>query len=648
MRKSFFLISAAALAAPFPLKAQKAGGTPEEDGSANEIVVQATRSGRSLAKEPIRVELIDAEEVEEEQMVSPGSIASMLADTPGVQTQIVSPGLGASNLRMQGLQGRYTQLLADGLPLFGGQMPTIGLAQIPPVDLGRVELIKGSASALYGSSALGGVINLISRRPGAEPEAMLLASLTSRNGQDVVGYAAAPMGQDFGLSLTGGYNRQTVQDLDRDGWADISAFDRKSLRARVFLGDVGSANAMLTAGATTEDRAGGTLPGRTVADGSPFPLTARTRRYDLGFTGEIPIDGLGTLRLKAAGVSQSHDRVFGSSVEPELRRTVFGEGSLGGISGGLTWLGGSSVQVDDYHVRPFTSFSYRYTVPAVFGQLGYDLTRDLTLSGSGRVDWHSRYGTRGSPRTAIVWHPGHWTIRGSWSGGWFAPTAIVDETENAGYSRLQPLGTLRAETAHTVSLDASWRKGPIDANITLFGSVVQHALQLHEVSPTSVALINVDGPTRTRGAEFLARYRWRSLDLSASWVHVTAEQPGTQGRRSVPLTPRDSGSVTASWNLHGKTRLALESFYVGQQVLEDDPNRVASHPYVILSALGQLNLGEVSLFANVENILDVRQTRYESLLLRRPSASGSWTVDGWAPTEGRVINVGLRWRIGSD
>ena len=336
-------------------------------------------------------------------------------------------------------------------------------------------------------------------------------------------------------------------------------------------------------------------------------------------------------------------------MEPELHRTVFGEGSLGGISGRLTWLGGGAVQVDDYDARSFPGFSYRYTVPAIFGQLGYDLTRDLTLSGSGRVDWHSRYGTHASPRAALVWHPGHWTIRGSWSGGWYAPTAIVDETENAGFSRLQPLGSLRAETAHTASLDVGWRKGALDANITFFGSVVQHALQLREVSPTSVALINVDGPTRTRGAEFLARYRWRSLDFSASWVHVTAEQPGLQGRRSVPLTPRDSGGVTASLDLHGKGRVALESFYVGRQVLEDDPNRTVSRPYVILSALGQVNLGEeVSLFANVENILDVRQTRYESLLLRRRSASGSWTVDGWAPTEGRVINVGLRWRIGAE
>jgi outer membrane receptor for ferrienterochelin and colicin len=65
---------------------------------------------------------------------------------------------------VQGLRGRYTQVLADGLPLYG-QAGSINVLQIPPMDLGQVEVIKGVASALYGGSALGGVINLVSRRP---------------------------------------------------------------------------------------------------------------------------------------------------------------------------------------------------------------------------------------------------------------------------------------------------------------------------------------------------------------------------------------------------------------------------------------------------------------------------------------------------
>jgi outer membrane receptor protein involved in Fe transport len=81
-------------------------------------------------------------------------------------------------VRVQGLRGRYTQVLSDGLPLYGGQTGGLGLLQIPPMDLGGVEVIKGVASALYGGTALGGVVNLVSRRPGEEPIRELLLNQT--------------------------------------------------------------------------------------------------------------------------------------------------------------------------------------------------------------------------------------------------------------------------------------------------------------------------------------------------------------------------------------------------------------------------------------------------------------------------------------
>src|SRR5206468_6748000 len=105
--------------------------------------------------------------------------AMLLNETSGLRVQVTSPSLGAANVRIQGLRGRYTQILADGLPLYGGQTGAIGLLQIPPLDLGQVEVLKGVASALYGSSALGGVINLVSRRPETVEREFLL-NQTSR------------------------------------------------------------------------------------------------------------------------------------------------------------------------------------------------------------------------------------------------------------------------------------------------------------------------------------------------------------------------------------------------------------------------------------------------------------------------------------
>src|SRR4030095_14170060 len=103
----------------------------------------ATRSGVRIEDEPLRVEVLGQEEVEEKTMMTPGDIAMMLNETSGLRVQVTSPSLGAANVRVQGLRGRYAQLLSDGLPLYGGQTGSIGLLQIPPLDLAQVEVIKG-------------------------------------------------------------------------------------------------------------------------------------------------------------------------------------------------------------------------------------------------------------------------------------------------------------------------------------------------------------------------------------------------------------------------------------------------------------------------------------------------------------------------
>src|SRR5205085_9422916 len=107
--------------------------------------------------------------IEEKMMMTPGDITMMLNEMGGLRVQTTSPGLGAASVRIQGMKGRYTRFLSDGLPLFGQQGGGLGLLQIPPMDLGQVEVIKGAASALYGAGAMGGVVNLISRRPQSEP-----------------------------------------------------------------------------------------------------------------------------------------------------------------------------------------------------------------------------------------------------------------------------------------------------------------------------------------------------------------------------------------------------------------------------------------------------------------------------------------------
>lgn len=619
-----------------------------EDAGDEEIVVQATRSGRRVGDEPERVEVIDREEIEEKILMRPGNVAMILSETGGLRVQVTAPAIGGANIRVQGLDGRFTQILADGLPLFGGQASSLGLLQIPPTDLGRVEVIKGSVSALYGASALGGVINLISRRPGDAIEAEALLNATSRDGQDATAYLAAPLSDDLGGSLTGGFHRQSVQDLDGDGWIDMPGYDRWTLRPRLFWNGAVGASVFVTGGAMVEHRRGGTLDGRLAPDGARFVQRQRSERFDAGLVARVPLSDTVTASMRLANSVQNHRHQFGTMIERDRHDTQFAELALSGASGGTSWVGGVAYQRDDYHARTFPAFDYAYRVPGVFGQIERDVGSKVTLAGSARVDFHSDYGTRFSPRFSTLWKPGPWTVRASAGRGFYAPTPFVEEIEAAGLSRVEPLGALKPETATTTSLDIGYARGRWEANVTLFGSNLTNATELVPVAAERVRLINVTGDTRIRGAETLLRYRVGEIAATGSYVFVDASEvdPVTAVRDAKPLTPRHTAGLVGMWERHDSHRIGIELYYTGPQRLDDNAYRSRSRPYVELGVLAEKTLGPVKLFVNAENILNVRQTRYDPILRRIRAPDGRWTLDAWGPTEGFVMNGGVRLRFG--
>lgn len=620
----------------------------EDEHEVEEIVVQATRSRRRIQDEPIRVEVLSQEEIEEKLLMRPGNISMLLAETGGLRVQVTSPALGSANIRVQGMRGHYTQLLADGLPLYGGQASSLGLLQIPPSDLGRVEVIKGSSSALYGGQALGGVINLVSKRPGEEPAGELILNATTRNGQDVSGYGSMPLSEHWSGSLLATYNLQSEQDLDDDGWIDMAAYDRWSLRPRFFWEGDGGSTAYVTLGAMSEDREGGTLPGYVVPDGQPFPQDQSTERVDAGLVFEQPFDNGMLALFRASGVQQSHEHRFGSLLEIDEHQTLLTEASVSAETLGMTWVGGIAYQVDDYSSETFPVFDYSYDSPAVFLQADTDLSTDVAVSVSARWDDHSEYGGQFSPRLSLLYRPGPWTIRASWGQGFYAPTPFIEETEAAGLSRLEPLSGLRAETAQTASMDFGYTVGELETGLTLFASDIDDAVRLQTVTPDLVQMVNASGPTRTRGAEVLLRWRPGSYVVTASYLYVDASEPdeAETGRRPVSLTPRHSAGLVAMWEEHDRGRVGLEIYYTGTQPLDGNPYRSEGSNYLEIGLLGEIVLGRYSLFLNLENLLDVRQTRDDPLVLPARAPVGVWTVDAWAPLEGFVANAGVRIRFG--
>ena len=233
-------------------------------------VVASTRTGRRIEDQPMRVEALDREEIEEKMLMTPGDIVMMLNEMGGLRVQATSPSLGAASVRIQGMRGRYTRFLSDGLPLYGSQPGGLGLLQIPPMDLGQVEVIKGVASALHGAGAMGGVVNLLSRRPGNEPEREILFNRSTRGATDGVMWLSTPLSDAWGMTLVAGGHRQTLTDVDGDGWADLPHYGRGVVRPRFFWDNGQGRSLFLTTGATRETRTGRHGSGPRAPGGGPL------------------------------------------------------------------------------------------------------------------------------------------------------------------------------------------------------------------------------------------------------------------------------------------------------------------------------------------------------------------------------------------
>ncbi len=616
------------------------------------IVVRSMRVVKRVEDVPERIEVMAPEDVQEKTLTSPGDLTNLLVEMGGVHAQSVAPGLGGATVRVQGLPGRYTLLLVDGLPAFGAEASSFSLTQIPPLDLAQVEVIKGAATALYGPSALGGVVDLVPRPPGGPSRSVL--SRSSLAGTDAVTWLSRRRGEARGYTALAGVHRRGLRDVNGDGWADAPGYTRAEARPRVFWTRPDGSTLMATAGGTWEERRGGTVPGAVTPSGRAFPEALDTRHADVGAIGRRVLSPGSSMSFRTSLMRTWRDRTFGGLVDHERRSTIFAEASLVATRLRHTVVVGTSGQLDAFHATPDSRFDYRFATASMFASDTYTPGEAVAVTASARVDHHDRYGTFVSPRASALWRvaPG-WSLRASVGTGFTAPTPDGGAEGDAGVHGLVPTPTLRAERGRSGSLDVQGTLGAVQLDATLFAVRIADPVLLEPVTgdPFHARVVNMAGPIRSAGAEVFAVYGQEPLLVTATYSHTRATQPAFEGggRVALPLTPRNSGGVDVAWedDEPGESglRLALEVFYTGRQRVEDDPYREYTPGFSTVEFLASRRMGPVQVFANAENLTNVRQTHWDPLLLPSPGRGGRWTTEAWAPLEGRRLSVGAQLRF---
>jgi outer membrane receptor for ferrienterochelin and colicins len=616
--------SATVVEAQTQAQTQSQGQAQGQAQTAN--VLATARNERRIDDQAHPVTVIDRGGIEVSTLRSSGDILALFNAMPGLRMQTTSPVLGTSNLRIWGLPGQYTRLLLDGVHLFSDRPGGYASLRIPPLNLDRVEIIKGPAGAFYGSDSPAGAVNLISLAPGSKASDFLF-NQSSRNATDVALWLSSPAKKPWSSTLLVDVHRQQETDGDDDGWSDIPEYRRGALRQRVFWDNGQGKSVFGVAGVTFEKRKGGSDFAREAVE---------TKTVDGGLSGQMLLKSGKILSGAGALFVQSRTRDYPDERERDRLQTATIEITLRKPGTRHSWLGG--IASDWYGTRSVDDLPSMYisTRPGIFFHDDWNVSSRLLVSGTARLDHHNMYGLLLSPRGSVLVRGGQVEARFSASQGYFTPRPFTEEIEAAGLARLTIANDLRKETARNVSADFTHRVGTTAVTLTVFRSQINDPAQVDRATYT---LRTESEPIVTKGVELLGTLRRTPFSVTGSYTYLNTRQ---HGGRELALTPRHGAAVLVAAE-GGRGRIGLEVSYTGTQRLDANPYRSTSEAYTVVGLVGEGRFGRIRVFVNADNLTDVRQTDWDPIARPSRDVDGRYTVDAWAPLKGRVINAGIKY-----
>jgi outer membrane receptor for ferrienterochelin and colicins len=615
----------------------------EED---EEVVVTTTRTSRTITNTPTRVEIISGEELEEKGNMKPGDIRMLLNESTGIQTQQTSATSYNASIRIQGLDGRYTQLLRDGLPLYGGFAGGLSLLQLAPLDLRQVEVIKGSASTLYGGGAIAGLVNLVSKTPTDKRELSFLANGTSAGGLDLSGFYSQRYGM-VGMTVFGARNSHAPFDPAGIGLTAIPKFERYTINPRLFFfGEKTTAH--IGVNYTTEDRLGGNM--QYIRHGiTGFFEQNHTVRFSTqaSFTHTFRENLL--LNVKNSYTRFSRSINMPSYLFSGVQKAGFSEINLDHRTEKLQWIGGANVWTDAFNeakVGGNDDRSYRYTTFGFFVQNTWTATEIFTLETGLRGDYTAPYGLIWLPRlSALFRFSPAWTARVGGGAGYKLPSVFNEEAERIQFRNIAPFSeeTARYEKSVGGNVDVNYRTRLGDIGLSVnqlfFYTRLRYPFVLTQSSGVNL-FANTEASIHTKGAETNLKLTYKNFKLFLGYTFTDAETKFAGNKVWLPLTARHRLNNVLMYERGESLKIGLEAYYFSPQRLNDN---TSGKSYWIAGLMGEKIFRKFSLFINFENFTDTRQTKFDAIY--RGSVNNPVFRDIYAPVEGFVVNGGFKIRL---
>jgi outer membrane receptor for ferrienterochelin and colicins len=603
----------------------------KENNTLDEIVVTGTLKAVNRLESSVPVEVYKPAFFKKNP--SP-NIFEALQNVNGVRPQLNCNVCNTGDIHINGLEGPYTLVLIDGMPIVSGLSTVYGLSGIPNSLLERIEIVKGPASSLYGSEAVGGLINIITKNPNNAPE-FSADSYTTNWGEFNLdlGFKANITPSTSVLTGVNYFNYSNPIDNNNDNFTDVTLQDRISVFQKWNFNRKSNKVFSMAARYFYEDRWGGEMQwNKHYRGGSEiYGESIYTKRWELLGAYELPVKE--KMLFSFSYTDHDQNSVYGNTPYLAQQRIGFGQ---------LTW----DKKISNHDILFGTAIRYQYYndntpatvekdinwIPSLFVQDEITLAEKHKLLLGARYDYNSNHGSIFTPRMAYKWKINNNNILRFNTGTGFRIVNLFTEEHAAltGSRKVIVAEELKPERSYNANLN--YLKKIYTQNNNFIGlettawytHFTNSIIPDYDTNPNEIIYKNLDGYAVTKGISTnidMVFNNGLKLIVGATYMDVSKTENGIKTRQI--LTEKFTGTWAISYRIN---KLFLDVDYTGNlygpmrlPTLGDlDPRKDYSPTWSIQNIQFTFNkFKNIEIYAGIKNLLNWTPNKGNPFIIAR-------------------------------
>lgn len=650
----------------------------QEDESLDEVVITGTMKEVSRLDSPIPVEIITPKLFKKNPTASLFEAVGMVN---GVQPQLNCNVCNTGDIHINGMEGPYTMILIDGMPIVSALSTVYGLSGIPNSIVERIEVVKGPASSLYGSEAMGGIINVITKAPYKAPLVSADYFFTSWGEQSLDTAIKINAGKATSLLGFNYFNYQVKADKNHDNFTDVTQQNRISVFNKWNFDRSESRQASIAARYVYEDRWGGEM------DWTPAFRGSDSIYGESIYTERAEVIGLYQLPTAERIFTQfsynwhNQDSWYGTTPYMATQQVAFMQAYWDKqLTESHTLLLGAAFRYTHYDDNTpgtanenGTNKPQETPLPGFFVQDEWTLNERHKLLGGYRFDYDKNHGGVHSPRVAYKFSPNnHNTLRASFGTGFRVVNLFTEDHAALTGSRdvviaeaLKPERSFNGNLNYVLKIPTDGFVLGLDAT-GFYSYFTNKIVGDFDTDPTKIIYDNLNGHAISQGVSLNADLSFNfPLKVMAGISYMDVFQMEENANGSLQRTqqlhaPKWSGNFVATYSFLNNYSIDLTGNWYGPMRLPILPNdyRPEYSPWFIIAnvqATKKFNYG-LELYGGVKNVFDFVPgaplmrpfdpfNQHVNDPVNNPYGYTFDTTYNYASLQGRRIFIGIRYNF---